>query len=97
MQNGNAVSKTHNWGVKWTPEEDQRLIQGIELYGESDWKKVSDIVATRAPGAVCMLCVLVVHQISAPSNLIFRASIIVMYEHSEVHSEMGEGATSGLG
>jgi len=70
MQNGNAVSKTHNWGVKWTADEDQRLIHGIELYGENDWKKVSEVVATRAPGVVGLLCAPVVYQIAAttPNN-----------------------------
>jgi hypothetical protein len=73
MQNGNAVSKTHNWGVKWTAEEDQRLIHGIELYGENDWKKVSDVVATRAPGVVAV-CTDSVFYCSDISSSYFRAS-----------------------
>lgn len=42
--------KTHNWGIKWTEDEDQRLLRGIELYGENDWKKIGELVGTREPG-----------------------------------------------
>jgi hypothetical protein len=46
--------KDHNWGVKWTPEEDARLLRGMEQYGE-DWRRVSELVVTRDLGN--MLCV----------------------------------------
>lgn len=42
--------KTHNWGRKWTEDEDLRLLQAIELYGIEDWKKVADHVGTRDGG-----------------------------------------------
>lgn len=42
--------KTHNWGVKWTEEEDIRLLQGIERFGDNDWRRVSEVVGTRDAG-----------------------------------------------
>lgn len=45
-------TKVHNWGVKWTAEEDQRLLRGIELYGEQNWKSVSEMVGTRTSGSI---------------------------------------------
>jgi hypothetical protein len=42
--------KTHNWGVKWTEEEDARLLLGIETYGYDKWKEVGELVGTRTAG-----------------------------------------------
>lgn len=42
--------RTHNWGKKWTIEEDEKLIQGIETFGNHDWTKVSELVGTRNRG-----------------------------------------------
>jgi hypothetical protein len=39
-----------NWAQKWTREEDQRLLQGIEQHGTSNWKMVSAVVGTRNAG-----------------------------------------------
>eukprot|EP01032_Pedospumella_encystans_P032925 gene32925-37189_t len=39
--------RTHNWGVKWLEEEDIRLLQGIERFGDNDWRRVSEVVGTR--------------------------------------------------
>jgi hypothetical protein len=47
--NGGA-DRTHNWGVKWSDEEDERLIHGIKLYGDLDWRRISELVGTRAAG-----------------------------------------------
>lgn len=44
--------KTHNWGVKWTEEEDIRLLQGIERFGDNDWRRVSEVVGTRDAGNI---------------------------------------------
>jgi hypothetical protein len=38
------------WKQSWTEEEDKRLVRGIEEFGESNWKKISEIVETREPG-----------------------------------------------
>lgn len=32
---------------RWTPEEDDRLLQAVKLFGEVDWKLNSDFVGTR--------------------------------------------------
>lgn len=42
--------RTHNWGVKWLEEEDIRLLQGIERFGDNDWRRVSEVVGTRDAG-----------------------------------------------
>lgn len=39
-----------NWAAKWTPEEDQRLLNAIEVYGENNWRKVAEVVGTREAG-----------------------------------------------
>ncbi|KAJ1435268.1 Homeodomain-like protein [Ochromonadaceae sp. CCMP2298] len=39
--------RTHNWGVKWTSQEDQKLLEGFNLYGDSDWRSISELVGTR--------------------------------------------------
>ena len=43
-------SKAHNWGIRWTRDEDIRLLQGIERFGDNDWKQVSEHVGTRDTG-----------------------------------------------
>lgn len=35
---------------RWTPEEDDRLLQAVKLFGEVDWKLNSDFVGTRDNG-----------------------------------------------
>ena len=42
--------KNHNWGIKWTAEEDEKLVKGIHLHGDSDWIAISQVVGTRGPG-----------------------------------------------
>jgi hypothetical protein len=36
--------------MKWTEEEDFRLLQAIECLGGNDWKKIADFVGTRDAG-----------------------------------------------
>mmetsp|Transcript_18881 Transcript_18881/g.31865 ORF Transcript_18881/g.31865 Transcript_18881/m.31865 type:complete len:341 (-) Transcript_18881:194-1216(-) len=51
--NGDGVTlptetqKTHNWGMKWTEDEDMRLIEGVRVHGLNDWKTISELVGTR--------------------------------------------------
>jgi hypothetical protein len=35
---------------KWTKEEDQRLLAGIEEHGEHNWRAIASVVGTRDPG-----------------------------------------------
>lgn len=53
-----ASNKTHNWGVKWTEDEDLRLLQGIERFGDNDWVRVSELVGTRDSGTHCLIFLL---------------------------------------
>mmetsp|Transcript_26429 Transcript_26429/g.36372 ORF Transcript_26429/g.36372 Transcript_26429/m.36372 type:complete len:108 (-) Transcript_26429:1869-2192(-) len=34
-------------GKKWTADEDAKLMEGIEKYGEKSWKHIADMVGTR--------------------------------------------------
>ena len=44
-----------NWAAKWTADEDMRLKQGIEQYGEQNWKAVAEVVGTRDQGTLLRL------------------------------------------
>ncbi len=33
--------------MKWTPDEDSRLQEAVENFGEQDWKRVAQFVETR--------------------------------------------------
>lgn len=53
--NAESRSKDHNWGIKWTPDEDSRLFQAMERFGSDDWRKISAEVATRDTGKKTVL------------------------------------------
>lgn len=36
--------------LRWTKEEDERLSQGVEIFGVKRWKQISDYVETKTPG-----------------------------------------------
>jgi hypothetical protein len=41
------VQVPSNWALKWTVDEDQRLLGAIKDYGDQDWKKIAERVVTR--------------------------------------------------
>lgn len=50
-----ATSKQARFSLRWTPEEDDRLRQGVELWPCKSWKRVAEVVQTRDAGMIPFL------------------------------------------
>lgn len=67
-----------NLSNKWTREEDEKLLEGLRIYGEGKWEDIAEkVVKTRDSGTFLSL----IH---------FEET--VSYFHSKVFTTVGKGA-----